>query len=237
MTKPARLRHIALTVPDPAKAVHTYPFELSRWRNQNRPSWVKGGDHPITDAIISRLTTLQNLAVRPTNSVLKYARTSDDPVQAARELQVNSVLAGTYQRVGSVMRVSVQLIDSGATRWASRYDLQGRDMLRFEDDVAEKVVSGLSVQLSGSEQESLKSRSTNSVEAYNALLQARADWNEYFTTSQLAALRRAQDVAQHHVAGWQPFGVGGAYIQLTEHFEALGLHNIGDRVTIEHRHR
>jgi eukaryotic-like serine/threonine-protein kinase len=90
----------------------------------------------IADAIISRLTTLQNLAVRPTNSVLKYARTTDDPVQAARELQVNSVLAGTYQRVGGVMRVSVQLIDSGATRWASRYDLQGRDMLQFEDDVA-----------------------------------------------------------------------------------------------------
>jgi serine/threonine protein kinase/Tfp pilus assembly protein PilF len=153
----------------------------------------------IADAIISRLTTLQNLAVRPTNSVLKYAKTTDDPVQAARELQVNSVLAGTYQRVGGVMRVSVQLIDSGATRWASRYDLQGRDMLRFEDDVAEKVVNGLSVQLSGSEQESLKSRSTNSVEAYNALLQARADWNEYFTTSQLAALRRAQDMAQHAV--------------------------------------
>jgi len=31
-----------------------------------------------------------------------------------RELEVNSVLAGTYQRVGRVMRVSVQLIDHGA---------------------------------------------------------------------------------------------------------------------------
>ena len=33
-------------------------------------SWGIG----ITDAIISRLTSLQNLAVRPTTSVLKYAK-------------------------------------------------------------------------------------------------------------------------------------------------------------------
>jgi serine/threonine protein kinase len=42
----------------------------------------------IADAIISRLATLQNLAVRPTNSVLKYAKGADDPALAARELEV-----------------------------------------------------------------------------------------------------------------------------------------------------
>jgi len=47
----------------------------------------------ITDAIISRLATLQNLAVRPTSSVLKYAKSTGDPAQAARDLEVNSVLA------------------------------------------------------------------------------------------------------------------------------------------------
>ena len=103
----------------------------------------------VADAIISRLAALQNLAVRPTNSVLKYAKATDDPVQVAKELEVSSVLAGTYQRVGDTMRVSVQLIDHGAARWAGRYDLQGHDMLRFEDDIAQKVVGGLSVQLNG----------------------------------------------------------------------------------------
>src|SRR5205807_3800425 len=107
----------------------------------------------MADAIISRLTTLKNLAVRPTNSVLKYAKGAGDPAQAASELQVDSVLAGTYQRLGKTTRISVQLIDHGATRWAGRYDLQGSDMLRFEDDVAQKVVEGLSVQLSGAEQQ------------------------------------------------------------------------------------
>ena len=150
----------------------------------------------MADAIISRLTTLQNLAVRPTSSVLKYVTGAGDPAQAARELQVDSVLAGTYQRLGTTTRVSVQLVDHGVTRWANRYDLQGRDMLKFEDDVAQKVVQGLSVQLSGAEQEALKTPSTSSAEAYNSLLQARAYVNDYFSTSRLEQLQQAQRMAQ-----------------------------------------
>src|SRR5262249_43101191 len=81
----------------------------------------------MADAIISRLASLQNLAVRPTNSVLKYANGTFDPADAAQELKVDSVLAGNYQMTGGVMRVSVQLIDHGATRWGNRYDLRGAD--------------------------------------------------------------------------------------------------------------
>src|SRR5262249_40493332 len=128
----------------------------------------------MADAIIGRLASLQNLAVRPTNSVLKYSSGSFDPVQAARELQVDSVLAGNYQVSSGVVRVSVQLIDHGATRWGNRYDLHGNDMLKFQDDVAQQVVQGLKVQLSGAEQQRMNVRSTDSAQAYNLLLQARA---------------------------------------------------------------
>ena len=150
----------------------------------------------MADAIISRLTTLQNLAVRPTNSVLKYAKNAADPAEAARELQVDSVLAGTYQQLGKTIRVSAQLIDHGAIRWAQRYDLQGSDVLRFEDDVAQKVVDGLSVQLSGAEQQALSTPSTNSPEAYNLLLQVRAYINEYFLTSRWEPLQNGERVAK-----------------------------------------
>ncbi len=146
----------------------------------------------VADAIISRLATLQNLTVRPTTAVLKYAKGTDDPAQAARELEVNSVLAGTYQRVGGVMRVSVQLIDHGAARWGGRFDLQGHDLLRFEDDIAQKVVEGMSVQLSGAEQESLKTSSTKSPDAYNLLLQGRAYWAAYLLNSRRETLHNTQ---------------------------------------------
>ena len=186
----------------------------------------------IADAIISRLATLQNLAVRPTNSVLKYAKGADDPAQAARELEVNSVLAGSYQRVGTVMRVSVQLIDHGTARWAGRYDLQGQNLLRFEDDLAQKVVEGLSVQLSGREQESLKASSTHSEEAYNLLLQGRAYWADYFMNSQRESLQNAQRMAKRAIEKDPTFVdayslLSQAYSLEATNFQENGARNLG----------
>ena len=185
----------------------------------------------IADAIISRLATLQNLAVRPTNSVLKYAKGADDPALAARELEVNSVLAGTYQRVGGVMRVSVQLIDHGTARWGGHYDLQGQNLLRFEDDVAQKVVDGLSVQLSGAELETLKTSSTNSAEAYDLLLEARAYFAAYFVESTREPLHSAQRSALRAIEKDPAFAdayslLAEAYTLEATNFQEKGASNL-----------
>jgi len=185
----------------------------------------------VADAIIGRLATLQNLAVRPTNSVLKYAKGVDDPTQAARELEVDSVLAGSYQRSAGIMRVSVQLIDHGAARWASRYDLQSGDLLHFEDEVAQNVVDGLSLQLSGTEQQLLKAPSTSSSEAYNLLLQGRAFWADYFMNSQQESLHNAEQMAREAVNKDPAFVDAYAFLAHTYALEATnfqenGAHNL-----------
>ena len=64
----------------------------------------------MADAIIGRLASLHHLAVRPTSAVLKYAKAAGDTSQIARELEVDSVLDGTFLRIGDLVRVSVQLI-------------------------------------------------------------------------------------------------------------------------------
>ena len=155
----------------------------------------------MTDAIITRLTSLHNLAVRPTSSVLKYVSSPADPVQVAQEMGVESVLDGTYQRAPGVIRVSVQLISrkDQATRWAQRYDLHGADMLKFQDEVAEKVVDGLSVEVSGEEQSAMRAPTTSSPEAYNLYLQARFYLNEYYMHAKLDSLHNGQTVAQQAV--------------------------------------
>ena len=153
-------------------------------------SWGLG----IADAIISRLTSLQNLAVRPTTSVLKYAKESPDPTEAAKALGVASVLEGTYQSVSGVTRVTVQLIDgrTGTTKWSQRYDLKSADILSFEDEVASKIVEGLQIQISPTEQKAIEQPATASVEAYNDYLQARVYLNEYLVYSRLDSLEKGQ---------------------------------------------
>jgi len=179
------------------RSVAVLPFRDLSLR-PSEESWGIG----MTDAIITRLASLQNLAVRPTSAVLKYAKEPADPAKAAQELGVDSVLDGTYQRVAGVMRVSVQLVDrdNRAMRWAEHYDLRADDMLKFQDEVAQKVVEGLRVQVSGQEQESLAVKPTNSPQAYNLYLQARFYKNEYFMRTSLESLHEGQRALQQAIA-------------------------------------
>jgi eukaryotic-like serine/threonine-protein kinase len=156
----------------------------------------------MADAIISRLASLHNLAVRPTTSVLKYVKEPADPASISRDLGVQSVLDGSYQRFGPVVRVSVQLIDgpTRATRWAGRYDLHAKDMLKFQDEIAQKVLEGLSVQMSGAEQQFLAAVPTSSPEAYNLYLRARYYLNEYYVDSRRETLHQARDLSRQAIA-------------------------------------
>jgi eukaryotic-like serine/threonine-protein kinase len=193
----AESEHVALPAKPGLHTVAVLPFRSLSGDSADE-AWGIG----MTDAIITRLATLQNLAVRPTSSVLKYVKTPADPSQAAQELQVDSVVDGTYQRAGGVIRVSVQLIDkqNKSARWAEHYDLRADDMLKFQDEVAKKVVDGLQVEVSGNEQQTLQAPLTSSPQAYNLYLQARFYRNDYFMRTQADSLHKGQALAQEAIA-------------------------------------
>jgi serine/threonine protein kinase/tetratricopeptide (TPR) repeat protein len=187
-------------------------------------SWGIG----ITDAIISRLTSLQNLAVRPTTSVLKYAKEAPEPAEVAKALGVESVLEGTYQRSAGVIRVTVQLIDgrTGTTRWSERYDLRSTDILTFEDQVAAKVVEGLQIEISPTEQKSIQQPTTTSVDAYNDYLQARYYLNEYFVHSRLQSIADGERLLLHAISLDKNFV--DAYALLAQFYSLQGANFVDD---------
>jgi eukaryotic-like serine/threonine-protein kinase len=188
--------HVPTTPKPSVETIAVLPFhDISASASD---SWAIG----ITDAIISRLTSLQNLAVRPTTSVLKYAKEIPDPRQASDALGVESLLEGTYQRSADVIRVTVQLVDghSGNIKWSQRYDLRSADMLTFEDQVAAKVVEGLQIEISPTEQKSIQQQATTNPEAYNDYLQARYYLTEYLVHSQLDSLERGKRLANHAIS-------------------------------------
>jgi len=196
-TSSARSSQGAKAVPKPSvETMAVLPFHDMSAATSD--TWGIG----ITDAIISRLTSLQNLAVRPTTSVLKYAKEAPEPAEVAKALNVESVLEGTYQRSSDVIRVTVQLIDgrTGNTKWSQRYDLRSADLLSFEDQIATKVVEGLQIQISPTEQKSIQQPVTTSVEAYNDYLQARFYQSEYLMHSQLESMEKGQRLLLHAIS-------------------------------------
>ena len=127
---------------------------------------------------------------------------ADDPAQAARDLQVDSVLAGTYQHVGTVMRVSVQLIDHGAARWASRYDLQGRDLLRFEDDICKREFRASAWNFPEPSKPRCRLHPRNP-KKLTLSGEARAFWADYFMESNVDTTHNAARMAKRLSQGTQ----------------------------------
>jgi non-specific serine/threonine protein kinase len=122
----------------------------------------------IADTIITKVSQIGELTVRPPSAVRKYARQEVDALEAARQLQVDSVLDGTYQRGGERLRVNLNLlrVRGGTSLWSESFDVRSSDVFAMQDEVAHKVASGLRLQLSPSEQERMARRYTSSAEAY-----------------------------------------------------------------------
>jgi TolB-like protein/Flp pilus assembly protein TadD len=127
----------------------------------------------IADALITRLSNLRQVKVRPTSAV-RSARKAD-AVSAGRVLKVASVLEGTIQKWDDYIRVTVQLVNvkDGATLWAERFDEKFTNIFAIEDSISEQVAAALTVKLTAREQEQLVRRYTDNTQAHQAYLKGR----------------------------------------------------------------
>lgn len=134
----------------------------------------------LTDALITRLSNLKQVVVRPTSAVLKYAHSDRDPLTAGQELQVDSLLDGTVQKSGDQIRVTVQLVrvSDGRSLWAHTFDEKGTNFFGIEDKVAEEVAQALWPTLTGDEKAQLVKHYTEDTEAYEAYIKGRYFWNK-----------------------------------------------------------
>lgn len=134
----------------------------------------------IAETLITRLSNIRRLAVRPTNSVLKYIDLRPDPLEAGRELNVDAVLDGKIQRAGERIRVTMQLIRvaDAVTLWAEKFDEKFTDIFEVQDSISEQVMRALALQLTAAEQKLLTKRYTQSAEAFQLYIKGRHFWNK-----------------------------------------------------------
>jgi TolB-like protein/DNA-binding winged helix-turn-helix (wHTH) protein len=134
----------------------------------------------MADAVITRLSHLRQLAVRPTSAVIGYAGKQPDSMSVGRALGVDAVLEGTVQSAGERVRVTVQLINmnDGSPVWAQSFDERYTDIFVLQDSVSEQVARALRPELSGEEESRVRHHDTESVEAYQAYLRGRHFWNK-----------------------------------------------------------
>ena len=139
----------------------------------------------VADALITKLTNIHRMRVRPTSSVFKYAGLRQLPEAAGRELGVEAVLDGSIQRLNDRIRITVQLVSvkDGSSLWAEKFDERFTDIFEVEDSISEQVAGALTLKLSGEERRLLTKHHTENTEAYQAYLKGRYVWNKRSTES------------------------------------------------------
>jgi adenylate cyclase len=129
----------------------------------------------ITEDLITDLSKISGLFIIARNSSFAYKRRSVKVQEIGRDLGVRFVLEGSIRKVGNRVRITAQLIDagSGGHLWAERFDRELTDIFATQDEVVEKIVAALAVNLTQGEAQRLRRRGTASVEAYETWLRAR----------------------------------------------------------------
>jgi len=128
----------------------------------------------MVDDIITGLSRIKWLFVIARNTTFTYKGKSVDVKQIGRELGVRYVLEGSVRKAGVRVRISGQLIDAttGAHVWAERYDRKFEDIFALQDDLTLSVVGAIEPTLRLAEVERVKRKRSDSLDAYDLVLQA-----------------------------------------------------------------
>ncbi|HYW74979.1 MAG TPA: protein kinase [Pyrinomonadaceae bacterium] len=176
----------------------------------------------LADAMITRLSGVRALAVRPTSAVAPYSDEHADPLRAGRELGVDYVLDGRIKTLGSRVRVTLQLLDirQAANSWADQFDENYSDALDLEDSISKKVAESLLPQLTDTGRRTFRKRGTDSARAFEAYLRGRFFWNS-FTPQSLPRAFTAFDEATRLDPGYAL-----AYVGLADFYNWAAIYGI-----------
>ena len=89
------------------------------------------------------------------------------------------VLEGSVRKADNQVRITAQLIDAttGGHLWSERYDRPLQDIFALQDEVVQKIVTTLKLQLTLQEQGILVRKTTDNLEAYDYYLRGREHFN------------------------------------------------------------
>ncbi len=174
-----------------------------------------------TDAITARLAAIHGLGVISRTSAIQYRGTEKKLRQIGEELNADYVLEGTIQRErpgdpSSRVRIIPQLIRVADDThvWSATYDEDLREMFSVQSDIAERVARALDVTVLEPERESLTSRPTENLEAYDYYLRGRDYLAGKAGAAGSAGLFRAVELLQRATALDPNFAL--AYAELSD---------------------
>ena len=162
------------------KSIAVLPF-FNRSPNPDDAFFADG----VHDDLLTHLSKIADMHVISRTSVMGYAGTDRRLPDIGRELGVATVMEGAVQRAGNRVRINVQLIDveTDTHIWAEIYDreLTADNVFDIQSEITKAIAAALNTVLSDSDEAELAKRPTQNLEAYDAFLAGKLEYNLYFS--------------------------------------------------------
>jgi tetratricopeptide (TPR) repeat protein len=126
----------------------------------------------------------------------------------ATDLNVDTLLTGTFLREGNDLRIACQLIDVKTENllWKGVFDLKYDKLLTVQDQVAQQIIRGLELTLSASEAGRLKTDQTVSPLAYEYYLRGVDLYSKGDFAMAIKMLEKSIELAHQFAPAWAHLG-------------------------------
>jgi serine/threonine-protein kinase len=160
----------------------------------------------LADTVISQLSADPSLVVRPTSSVMRFAKQPHDPLLVARETNVQVVVDGSIQRSGDRLRVHIQAWNSsdGTVLVSAKHDAGMADLFALQDEISERLSAALGTRTQ-SEAAGSPAPPTKNARAYELYLRATerlSRQNEWDTRMSIQMLESAVAADPRFADAW-----------------------------------
>jgi eukaryotic-like serine/threonine-protein kinase len=160
----------------------------------------------LADAVANRLGSSPSLVVRPTSSVIKFSKGDTEWSQIARELNVDMVAEGSIQKMGTRVRVFVQVweLREGRSTHSAKIDGDMGDLFTLQDNLADSVFTALTPRkLEKSSSTAVPpTRHPLAYELYMRAIDRTMCFNKYDLNNAIEILDRAIDLDPDFAEAW-----------------------------------
>lgn len=143
----------------------------------------------MADALITRISNIDGVTVRPLMSVRRYTGGQHDPIEAGRELKVDAVLEGSIHRSGDQLRITARLlrVSDGKQLWEASFDDRFSGIFAVQDSISRRIAGALALSLSLDTERRIRAGVSENMDAYRAYAMGRF----YFTRVLAGDMARA----------------------------------------------
>jgi serine/threonine-protein kinase len=162
----------------------------------------------LADEIITKLGYVNALTIRPSSSVDKYRNQIIDPKKVAADLNVDTLLTGSFIKDGDDLRITAQLIDVKPDKilWREAIDLKYDKLLTVQDRVAQQIIKELELNLSPAEAANLKPEKPISTLAYEYYLRGIDLYSLNEFAAAIEMLEKSTAMEPNYAPSWAHLG-------------------------------